>query len=105
MFNNYLISKARYISQSVVKKIVMTDVKYAMEDNKLSVTGNIVNEDKIIAQITGVKIAVFDRNSEVFSWNAELETNSILPEQKISFSSTKPCPKEIKNIRVEVSVF
>jgi hypothetical protein len=105
VFNDYLISKAKHISESIAKKIVMTDVKYIMDDGKLSVSGDIANEDKIVVRINGVKVAVFDGDSEVLSWNAEPESKNILPEQKTSFSSAKPCPKEIKDIRVEVSVF
>lgn len=107
VFYEFLIEKAKRLSENVAGKITMTDVKYElMLDNTITVTGNILNYDeRAITKINGVKISVFDDNSLILTWNNDFDDLRILPQQKIPFSASKQLPKDIKNIRVEVSVF
>ncbi len=107
VFYKFLIEKARHLSETVAGKITMTDVKYElMVDNTITVTGSILNYDeRAITKVNGVKISVFDGQSLVITWNNDFEDLRILPQQKIPFSASKQLPKDIKNIRVEVSFF
>ncbi|MDR1391552.1 MAG: hypothetical protein LBI95_04315 [Holosporales bacterium] len=105
VFYSYLISKARKLSKSIASKIIMTDVRYKLENDLITVFGNVFNEDKSVVKINGVKIMVIDEGVEVISWNEEFDSTSLLPQQKIPFLSTKQLPSSAKSIRVEVSIF
>ncbi len=105
-FYDYLINKARKLSENVSSKIVMTDVKYTLENNVITVTGNIINDDeRIISKINGVKVSAFDSDVNILSWNTEFERMNILPQQKVPFSTSKPLPSNVKNMHIEVSIF
>ncbi len=107
VFYKFLIEKAKHLSENVAGKITMTDVKYElMIDNTITVTGSILNYDeRAITKVNGVKISVFDGQSLIMTWNNDFDDLRILPQQKIPFSASKQLPNEVKNIRVEVSVF
>jgi len=107
VFYDYLITKAKRLSDSVVSKVALTDVKYDIEDgNMLRITGNVINYDeRIISRINGVRISVLDDKSMVLTWGNDFEDFKILPQQKVPFSASKQLPGEIKNMRVEVSIF
>ena len=107
IFYDFLIKKAKYLSESVVNKVAMSDVKYEVTlGNMLTVTGDILNYDeRVIARVNGVKISVYDDKSLVLAWNNEFENMQILPQQKVPFSVNKQLPGDIKDIRVEVSIF
>lgn len=107
VFYQFLIEKARHLSENVAGKITMTDVKYELiVGNTITVTGNILNYDeRTITKVNGVKISVFDDQSLIMTWNNDFEDLRILPQQKIPFSASKQLPRDIKNIRVEVSIF
>jgi hypothetical protein len=104
---SYLMQKALHISESAAKKIVMTDIRYFMEpgDNKITVTGNVANEDKIVIAVNGIKVVIFDEDTEVISWRHELESKSLSPNQKVEFLTEKQLHKVMTNPRVEVSLF
>ncbi|MDR2667275.1 MAG: hypothetical protein LBB34_04185, partial [Holosporales bacterium] len=104
-FRSFLLNKAQKISQSVSKKIAMVDVKYVVEGSDITVSGDIVNEDKFIAKVAGVRIEIFDAESTIVAWDVHLDEDTLLPEQKSHFSTTKPLPREIREMRVEVSAF
>ncbi len=84
IFYDFLIKKAKYLSESVVNKVAMSDVKYEVTlGNMLTVTGDILNYDeRVIARVNGVKISVYDDKSLVVSWNNEFENH---------FRSTSSC--------------
>lgn len=105
-FYGYLVNKAKRLSENVANKIVMTDVKYTIENNMVNISGNIANDDeRIISKINGVKISVLDGKNEVLSWNTEFDGMNILPQQKIPFSSSKKLPENVKDMHIEVSIF
>ncbi len=107
IFYDFLIRKAKYLSESVVNKVALSNVKYEITlGNMLTVTGDILNYDeRVIARVNGVKISVYDDKSLVLAWNNEFENMQILPQQKVPFSVNKQLPGDIKDIRVEVSIF
>ena len=107
VFYKFLVEKARRLSENVAGKITMTDVKYElMADNTVTVTGNILNYDeRAITKVNGVRVSVFDGQSLIMTWNNDFDDLRILPQQKIPFSASKQLPKDIANIRVEVSIF
>ncbi|MBQ2175123.1 MAG: hypothetical protein II453_08695, partial [Alphaproteobacteria bacterium] len=107
VFYKFLVEKARRLSENVAGKITMTDVKYElMADNTVTVTGNILNYDeRAITKVNGVRVSVFDGQSLIMTWNNDFDDLRILPQQKIPFSASKQLPKDITNIRVEVSIF
>jgi hypothetical protein len=104
-FRSFLLTKAQKISQRVSKKVTMTDVKYTVGSGNITVSGDITNEDQIIAKVDGVKIIIFDGESKITAWEVQLDEKTLLPEQKVHFSTIKPLPTEIREMRVEVSVF
>ncbi|MDR0695864.1 MAG: hypothetical protein LBF56_03835 [Holosporales bacterium] len=105
-FQAYLVNKARHITETTIKKIMMTDIKYFIEPgDKLLVTGAIVNEDSVVAKVAGVKVAVYSGNTEVIAWQSDLSEENILPGQRTTFSTEKQLPQAIPDIRVEVSLF
>lgn len=107
VFYKFLIEKAKHLSESVAGKITMTDVKYDVSvGDMIAVTGNILNYDeRAITKVNGVKISVFDDKSLVLTWDNAFDDLRILPQQKVPFSVTKQLPRNVSNIRVEVSVF
>ena len=107
VFYKFLVEKARRLSENVAGKITMTDVKYElMADNTVTVTGNILNYDeRAITKVNGVRVSVFDGQSLIMTWNNDFDDLRILPQQKIPFFASKQLPKDITNIRVEVSIF
>ena len=107
IFYDFLLKKAQHLSENVISKVAMSDVKYDVSpDNILTVTGDISNYDeKVIAKVNGLKVTVFDNKSVVISWNNDFDNLRILPQQKSPFSVNKQLPGDIKDIRVEVSVY
>ena len=107
IFYNFLLKKAQHLSENVISKVTMQDVKYDISpDNMLTVTGDISNYDeKVIAKVNGLKVTVFDNKSVVISWSNDFDNLRILPQQKSPFSVNKQLPGDIKDIRVEVSVY
>ena len=107
VFTDYLLIKAKKLSESVISKVTMTDVKYEVDDNNmLTVSGDIVNYDeRMISKVNGIKISVFDDKSMVISWDSEFDDLKILPQQKVPFNVTKQLPGDVRDMRVEVSVF
>lgn len=107
VFYDYLLIKAKKLSENVNSKVMIADVKYDIDENNLiKVFGNLVNYDeRMIAKINGVKVSIYDDKSMILSWNEEFEDMKILPHQKIPFSTSKQLPGDVKDMRVEVSIF
>ncbi|MDR3224194.1 MAG: hypothetical protein LBT03_01230 [Holosporales bacterium] len=105
LFKDYITSKARRLSDNIVKKTTMKDVQYTLSGQSISVTGYVVNDDESIASISGIKVTIFDGAEEVLSWNSELDSSSIFPKQSVQFSTQNTLPREVGKIRVEVSIF
>lgn len=107
VFCDFLIEKAKHLSENVAGKLAMADVKYDISiGDMLTVTGNILNYDeRTITKVNGVRISVFDDKSLILNWDNSFDDLRILPQQKVPFSVTKQLPQGIKNIRVKVSVF
>ena len=107
IFYNFLLKKAQHLSENVISKVTMLDVKYDISpNNMLTVTGDISNYDeKVIAKVNGLKVTVFDNKSVVIAWSNDFDNLRILPQQKSPFSVNKQLPGDIKDIRVEVSVY
>lgn len=107
VFYDFLIEKAKRLSENVAGKLAMADVKYDISiGDMLTVTGNILNYDeRAITKVNGVRISVFDDKSLILTWDNSFDDLRILPQQKVPFSVSKQLPQGVKNIRVEVSVF
>ncbi|MDR1609399.1 MAG: hypothetical protein LBR78_00900 [Holosporales bacterium] len=105
VFYDYIIAKARRVSESATPKISVTDVKYEVTDARIVVTGTVVNDDMVVARVGGVMVTVFDGDSEVLSWKSPIEPNTLPPEQRAEFSMKHDIPDGVKSMRVEVSIF
>jgi hypothetical protein len=112
LFYNYIANKAKHLSEAIVPKLTMKDVKYMLEpienENKykIIVTGKIINEDKIVAKFKGIEFSVYDsNNNNIKSWVKNFETDFILVDDSIEFSSTETIEKPIDNIKVNVAIF
>jgi hypothetical protein len=105
VFYDYILAKARRVSESVTPKISVTDVKYEIADAKMVVTGTVVNDDMTVVRVGGVRVTVFDGDSKVLSWSSKIEPGALAPEQRTEFSTEHDVPDGIKSVRVEVSIF
>ena len=107
VFYDYLLIKAKRLSENVISKVTMTDVRYEVDDNNmLTVSGDVVNYDeRMVSKVNGIKISVFDDKSMILSWNNEFDDFKILPQQKVPFNASKQLPGDVKDMRVEVSIF
>lgn len=112
MFYDYLLEKAAHLSMSMASKLTMTNVKYFIEEDKvnnkikLTVTGKIVNSDRAVAKLKGVRIFVSDSSGkEIKFWDYNLKCDYMMSEDTLDFSTSDTLPKEVANIRVEASIF
>jgi hypothetical protein len=105
VFYDYILVKARRVSERATPKISVTDVKYVVVDANIVVTGAVVNNDMVVARVGGVKVTVFDGDSTVLSWSSPIEPSTLPPEQRTEFSTKHDIPDSVKSMRVEVSIF
>jgi ABC-type anion transport system duplicated permease subunit len=105
VFRDYLIVKARRATESIIPKIEITDVRYAVSDDNVVVTGKITNKDITVVSVSGVRVAVLDGSSKVLSWESQIESGTLPPGRQIEFSATHALPPGVSDMRVEVSVF
>jgi ferric-dicitrate binding protein FerR (iron transport regulator) len=105
VFYDYILAKARRVSESATPKISVTDVKYEVADAKMVVTGTVVNDDAVVARVGGIRVTVFEGSSEVLSWSSKLEPGVLLPGQRTEFSTEHDVRDGIEGMRVEVSIF
>ena len=113
MFHRFLLDKANHLSVNLASKLTMTDVRYFIEEDRetkaitLTVKGKIVNDDRNVAKLRGVKIFVMDSSGkEIKSWDAELKYGYIVSGDSLDFSTSKSLSEKVdNNIRVDVSIF
>jgi len=110
IFYDYLLAKAKHLSTSMARNLTMNDVKYFIEDDndaaKITVSGKIINEDRLVAKLKGVKISIYDSSGkEIKSWSSELKYGYIVSGDTMDFSTSEKLPKRDENIRVDVSIF
>ena len=110
-FKNYINRKIERISSSIVMKMRMTDVKYLLENSEnhdkitMIVSGRIINEDKTVLKIKGIKVSVWsEKNEEIASWTDTSNPGYIVSEDFMDFSIKHEIPKYEGSIRVDVSV-
>lgn len=106
VFYNYLENKAQHLIETASSKIVMSEVKYAVQDETITISGNIINgNERSIANIKALKISLFNKSQKVLSWEAALDNIRLLPQQKVPFSVQKKIPDiPAADVRVEVSI-
>lgn len=110
LLNNYLLDKARHLSEITTNKLTMIDVKYTtsrIDDGsiKIFVTGSIKNEDNVVAKLKGIKVVVYDGDKEIKSWTSTLQAEFIVPQDTLSFSTANALERPAENMRIEVSIF
>ncbi len=112
-FKDYLVRKIEHLSGSMLAKLRMLDVQYSLEANPgfenevlLIAQGKIINNDKRVIKLNGIKVVVYDSNgTEVISWTDEnIGAGYIVSGETLDFSTQHPMPKTNNNIRVEVSI-
>lgn len=106
-FLNYINTKAIHLRENISSKFDLSSVKYNIDkDNIITVTGNINNRDsKNILTVNGVRVNIFHQNEKIDSWNNEFEGGAILPQQSMTFSSSKRLQGNTENITVEVLIY
>ena len=112
VFYNYLLTKAKHLSASMAGKLLMKDVKYTFSEGtsadnvKIVVEGKLINEDRVVAKLRGIKVSVFNsEGKELKSWNSALSAGYIVAGDSMSFSTFEFIAKQSSDIKVDVSIF
>ncbi len=105
VFAEYLAEKAEYISSKMLKKMSLRDVKYLINDGKISVSGKLLNEEEIVSNIDGIRVVVTQSEKEILRWEKPLADQNIMPGQSLYFETSHAFQGEIKDLKVEVSIY
>ncbi|MDR3031462.1 MAG: hypothetical protein LBU35_03710 [Holosporales bacterium] len=111
LFYEYITNKAKRLSESIIPKLTMKDVRYTltpMEENnkyRVTVSGEIINEDKTVAKFKGIEFFVYDsQNNEIKSWTKNFDTDFVLSGDGLDFSSEEIIENLNGNIKVDVAI-
>lgn len=108
IISNFIISKAKRLSRSVANKVQLMDVRYSIDnENKITVSGSIKNEDRSVINVQGVRISAKGLDGKILkSWDENLKSNTLIPGDNINFSSSNQLEKTSNNdIKVEVAIY
>jgi hypothetical protein len=104
----YIANKIEHIKHSLAPKVFMENVRYVVrvepDGSVVNVSGVVKNEGKVVAKVKGVKITIFDGDTQVKSLDSPLSNEFVLPGDKLDFSIDCQLDRKIGDIRVEVSI-
>jgi hypothetical protein len=113
-FKEYVVYKIKRLSENMLSRLRMIDVQYNLEQNSnsqddvtLLVNGKIINDDKNVVKLNGVKVVVYDKNNnEIISWkDGNTWSGYIIQGETLDFATNHNMPKQNGSIKVEVSVY
>lgn len=109
-FVGYFKQKIERLSSNMTFKLRMLDVQYSLKVDSqnnivLVVSGKIINDDRNVLKLRGVKVTAYDQNNnEVTSWIENIESGFIISGETLDFTTERVINKPEGNIRVEVSI-
>lgn len=110
IFAEYIKQKVERLSSNIAFKLRMLDVRYFLETNNqsdviLTVNGKIINDDKSVIRLNGIKVSVYDENNnEIEKWTDSIGTEYIMPGETLDFNTKHIVNKPDSNIKVDVSI-
>lgn len=108
IISNFIISKAKRLSRSVANKLQLMDVRYSIDnENKITISGIVKNEDRSVINVQGVRISAKGPDGKILkSWDENLKSNTLIPGDTINFSSSNQLDSTNNNdIKVEVAIY
>lgn len=112
IIKTFMSKKAEHLLNTVLVKLKILNVQYSMEGIPedpdsvvVNVSGQILNEDRNILQIGGVKVSVYGVNNEIIAtWVDNFSKNYIMSGESINFETKKTIRRIDDQIRVDISV-
>ncbi len=104
----FFITKVKHFTASTIVGLQLTNIVYRIDkvdgQYRISVIGNIVNNTQSVLQCNGLHIVVLSENKEITSWDFVPEPKSIIPGDKIAFSTEKNTVIEPKEPKILVRI-
>ena len=108
IIKSFFVQRLINIRKSTVTSLQLTNISYRIETvenkNKIYVTGFIVNNTSSIMSINGLQVTLYSKNKEMTSWQIEPDAKSIIPGDKIFFSSEKILDNIYPDLKVGVNI-
>ena len=111
-FVEYISNKAQHLSETIVPKLSMKEVRYTISDpnqndiRKITITGKIINDDKVVAKFSGIECFLFDaERNKIKSWTENLEKDFIMAGESLEFVTSAELENIPDEIKVEVAIF
>ena len=108
MFSNLVTNRISNINKSTITSLQLANVAYRLEtvnnQNKIYITGFILNNTATIIPINGVKVIIYSNSKEMDSWQIKPDAKNAIPGDRIFFSGEKIIEKIYPNIQVGVSI-
>lgn len=111
-FVQYISNKAKHLSQTIVPKLSMKDVRYTLSEpdqnnlRKITITGKITNEDTVVAKFSGIECSLFDADrNKIKSWTEKLEKDFVMAGDSFDFATSTDLENVPNEIKVEVAIF
>ncbi|MDR0552698.1 MAG: zinc-ribbon domain-containing protein [Holosporales bacterium] len=107
-----VIKKTEYLLSTVLVKLKVLNVQYSMETVQddpdsvaINVNGKILNEDRSVLQISGVKVSIYGSNNEIITtWTDNLNKNYIMSGESLDFSTRRVIKRTNDQIKVDISI-
>ena len=108
IIKSFFVQRLINIRKSTVTSLQLTNISYRIENvedkNKIYVTGFIVNNTSSIMSINSLKVTLYSNNREMTSWQIEPDAKSIIPGDKVFFSSEKILDNIYPDLKVGVNI-
>ncbi|MBR1944356.1 MAG: hypothetical protein IJ848_02680 [Alphaproteobacteria bacterium] len=108
VFKNIVVNRISSITKSTITSLQLANIAYRLEtvdnQNKIYITGFILNNTATIIPINGLKVVIYSNGKEMTSWKINPDAKNAIPGDKIFFSSEQVIDKIYPNIQVGVSI-
>ena len=107
-FSNLVVNRISSINKSTITSLQLANIAYRLEtvdnQNKMYITGFILNNTATIIPVNGLKVVVYSNGKEMTSWIIKPDAKNAIPGDRIFFSNEKIIEKIYPNIQVGVSI-
>ncbi len=107
-FSNLVVSRISSINKSTITSLQLANIAYRLEtvdnQNKMYITGFILNNTATIIPVNGLKVVVYSNSKEMTSWIIKPDAKNAIPGDRIFFSNEHMIEKIYPNIQVGVSI-
>ena len=111
-FYEYILLKAKRLTGSVANNLVLNNVKYFIDKTsidgnmKITVEGQITNKGNSVTKVNELRASVFDSSGKkIKSWNFASKDSFVVAGDTIEFSTRETLPKQMGDVKVDISVF